>query len=522
MTVDSSPLLSLEGGGYRMRGPRPLEPAAPSDYGKLSKLRRRPTTSHNAGLDLVNQNIALLLAFLAVCCISCFAFAYHLYSSRWEDISWTDPFPVADGSLEVLAVEQGRSWPTVPQLGERYLSYLPHSGLHNQRIALENALILARLLNRTLLVPPLRLGRPIRYLPFETLYGNLQLLVKDGLEHCGRIPLYLSTPLECLDYADSTTVAWKELFDLSEIEEEQPMIQLDDISPPEYFHLLSPMGGGVLQVKDDDPYQFLFDDNESNVAGSASKFYEAIPLDNLSKAPHNLVQLGSLFGTNRLLLGREAAVLRSSIRQRMVVKHAMLDKAADSIHSAIPSPYVGVHLRLGDGSFLERRNQTILETWCSLTSRRGPDGQSLTGHLDTSVTPFNCPSPLNPRSHTSSYHLAQGEVNRQPWRRRRTTTAIFISTDLKHPEADPILHPFRQIFPRLYFLSDFESQMKPLNRLRSKDGISLRPFLIPILEALVVARGDSVVGTRGSTFSKYIRETLWPQYHNHSHDTRKG
>jgi len=35
----------------------------------------------------------------------------------------------------------------------KFLSYLPHSGFHNQRIALENALVLARLLNRTLLVP---------------------------------------------------------------------------------------------------------------------------------------------------------------------------------------------------------------------------------------------------------------------------------------------------------------------------------------------------------------------------------
>jgi len=47
----------------------------------------------------------------------------------------------------------------------RYLSYEPHSGLHNQRIALANALTLARLLDRTLLVPPATLGRALPWTP---------------------------------------------------------------------------------------------------------------------------------------------------------------------------------------------------------------------------------------------------------------------------------------------------------------------------------------------------------------------
>src|SRR6185312_1206373 len=34
--------------------------------------------------------------------------------------------------------------------GEKFLSYWTHSGYHNQRIALENALLLAKMLNRTL------------------------------------------------------------------------------------------------------------------------------------------------------------------------------------------------------------------------------------------------------------------------------------------------------------------------------------------------------------------------------------
>src|SRR3954467_8612567 len=43
----------------------------------------------------------------------------------------------------------------LPKESEKFMTYLPHSGLHNQRIALENAVYLAWVLNRTLIVPPL-------------------------------------------------------------------------------------------------------------------------------------------------------------------------------------------------------------------------------------------------------------------------------------------------------------------------------------------------------------------------------
>src|SRR5712671_3500841 len=71
--------------------------------------------------------------------------------------------------------------------GERYLAYLPHSGFHNQRIALENALVLARILNRTLLVPPARLGNDlVSYHKFDDLYQLLIHSGKRGLHHCTR------------------------------------------------------------------------------------------------------------------------------------------------------------------------------------------------------------------------------------------------------------------------------------------------------------------------------------------------
>ncbi|GAA6006516.1 hypothetical protein JCM10207_004959 [Rhodosporidiobolus poonsookiae] len=53
---------------------------------------------------------------------------------------------------------------------ERFLGYLPHSGFHNQRSALVNALYLGALLNRTVLVPPIWAG----WAPASDFYEDLQ------------------------------------------------------------------------------------------------------------------------------------------------------------------------------------------------------------------------------------------------------------------------------------------------------------------------------------------------------------
>lgn len=64
-----------------------------------------------------------------------------------------DVFTIAQDTQPPLPTELASA-----AIGEKYLSYLPHSGFHNQRIALVNALALGHLLNRTVIVPYVRLG----------------------------------------------------------------------------------------------------------------------------------------------------------------------------------------------------------------------------------------------------------------------------------------------------------------------------------------------------------------------------
>ncbi|BGP12547.1 hypothetical protein JCM10213_004868 [Rhodosporidiobolus nylandii] len=81
------------------------------------------------------------------------------------------------GEIRVTALPKAGEPPKAA--GARYIGYLPHSGYHNQRIALQNALLLGKLLNRTVLVPPVWIGWPVstqHYADLRESWLNIMLL----------------------------------------------------------------------------------------------------------------------------------------------------------------------------------------------------------------------------------------------------------------------------------------------------------------------------------------------------------
>src|SRR5690554_1218960 len=80
--------------------------------------------------------------------------------------------------------------PRPPADGERFLAYLPHSGFHNQLVTLENALLLAAYLNRTLLLPPLHLSHKRQALVWKEPPVLLQQWAdrnRTGVEYCREV-----------------------------------------------------------------------------------------------------------------------------------------------------------------------------------------------------------------------------------------------------------------------------------------------------------------------------------------------
>ncbi|CAG8851442.1 18984_t:CDS:1, partial [Racocetra persica] len=57
--------------------------------------------------------------------------------------------------------------------GKKFLTFLPHSGFSNQFISLRNAIMLAYITNRTLIMPPIIVKKKISFHEFDRLYEDL-------------------------------------------------------------------------------------------------------------------------------------------------------------------------------------------------------------------------------------------------------------------------------------------------------------------------------------------------------------
>lgn len=97
-----------------------------------SRWKRRSLSSHRSPLLLL-----LLLTFLL---LLLFFLSYNHFSPSLLPISTNSQFPHCSTSLT---------------LGDKFLWYAPHSGFSNQLFEFKNALLLAAILNRTLIVPPI-------------------------------------------------------------------------------------------------------------------------------------------------------------------------------------------------------------------------------------------------------------------------------------------------------------------------------------------------------------------------------
>lgn len=80
---------------------------------------------------------------------------------QWSETAWTalkevvswdegvDPLNFSTGEVGERVSTQPRPRKHKGGVEEKFLGFLPHSGFHNQRSALQNALVLGAILNRT-------------------------------------------------------------------------------------------------------------------------------------------------------------------------------------------------------------------------------------------------------------------------------------------------------------------------------------------------------------------------------------
>jgi len=600
--TQNSPSIAREKGTYRIRrGPLLRNPENFTFPSNQPSWRREDTSapgptaraeSQAISASLISQEkrLVLLVMFLVFATFCCFGTAYYLFTtSRWASVS--SRMGVAPGLLadkrritphcqddtlsskpmsnthffRPLATSPPSSRPQTYQPNprarpdENLLSYLPHSGFHNQRIALENALVLARLINRTLLVPPIRFGRrAIPYRNFAVLQraldANYTAYLCQISENAanqsntaaaqGALLDFSSLPERCGKkgkLVNYTYLPWGWITDFDFIRHLQPTIQIPG-SP--HFWLSSQLGlhaNDVLIISDTSKYQYRFTDkilDPSLDQGTSTNatYSKDIALNSLADHPAKLVQLGSLFGSRRLELSDPThKAIRKQIRRHMGLRHPLLHRSSVDIAAQISGPgswsgFLGAHLRCNDGYFLENAMEHSRMLWWKLV--HGIFGLSLertrqlefdcfitrNGSWSPPLERFIAPSnssvhlPFAPRvlvSDADSMRKCKGKLHTEP-DLERLNTPVFITTDSKDTYTDEHLSPFRRTFPCIFFLGDFPQELDPIAGIRDPmSGMEIGSMLMPFLDAMVVARAARVVGTLHSTFSWYVQDVLW-------------
>lgn len=283
---------------------------------------------------------------------------------------------------------------------ERYLSFLPHSGFHNQRIEFENAVVLAQLLDRTLLVPVHSLaGFFLLELPLTRRTGGAPRL-SSRLAGLARLATFTRTRREANDgrlhptarhpravqrarslrelhqmcviaihcttssmtFRTDSLVTWDALVDLAPLETDVRLVERVDISRSWFT---SPEGLGLTEddietFDDKSRYSLRFYDSKGTKDIAGGRYQRRIDIDDLLKPPMStkrLLEFGSFFGSGRISLARPAnRKLGRRADTQMVFRNPMLARISDEIVQRLGGRdnYVGLHLRVGDGAFRVR------------------------------------------------------------------------------------------------------------------------------------------------------------------------
>ncbi|KAI9312716.1 hypothetical protein BX666DRAFT_1865653 [Dichotomocladium elegans] len=372
----------------------------------------------------------------------------------------------------------------------KYITFLPHSGLQNQRLAYINAMILALATKRTLIMPEVNLG--------SGTYWNSFAELEHRVDECPRHRQPGKVP-GCFDYRHYVPRAVEDVFDLSALGElGVHVLQRGDMGP-DYFER-------ELGIRDvyyvNDTRRYTYQIHDAAKTALYGKYSTRIDLDALIARNETLLFFGSLFGTDRLKLTRRPLVkARRELWQRVGPSNAGVRMAAEYVVQQLGGPrqFTSVHLRLGDGAFRARANATQAEIRHKLEQRDQQDGWAYQYEQDgiaqrlMTVRDTHGPAKLleacvalhHRQQQQQSTSSSSSSSIRDPRFR-----LIYLATDI-HPESLANLGNFICIFT----LRDFVQQIKHLIQ---------EPLLIPLVDAEVAAQAAFFIPTPNSTFSSYI------------------
>ncbi|CAG8523272.1 11317_t:CDS:1 [Paraglomus occultum] len=377
--------------------------------------------------------------------------------------------------------------------GEKYIAYLPHNQFNNQRIALENAILLAHYTNRTLILPYVYFGRRNMWKHFDTLYAqNINNNTKEHLEHCVK---YIGevdkskVPVECRRYDAWTTMPWDHLFG-----------DLPDFFEREGVKVISTMNISIewimakTGVNREDFHYFkdgvyygakIYDDPSSTT--SRGRFRARLNLSDFMEIPHRVVYFESMYGIGRVAHEvKEHKEFFTRMIKSMTVTYDGVLPVADKIIAQLGGrqSYVGIHVRVSDGFFSRNRDANIKNIVRQINAFVNSSGSSFETSPSTDFTTTDeCLT-----SYTNSTNMP----------------LIYMATDLHGTRKHASYAPLYKAFPCIAVLDDFTPFLSGLDNIVNEvDKMPMKKFLIPLVDMVVAAKGKTFVGTARSTFSNF-------------------
>ncbi|CDH60249.1 hypothetical protein RO3G_13655 [Lichtheimia corymbifera JMRC:FSU:9682] len=398
---------------------------------------------------------------------------------------------------------------------EKFITFFTHSGFQNQLIQVENGILLAWYLNRTLILPRALLGEAFGWSYFGKLH--LEHMLHDPVkENDSTMPAtdiceFLADDLAfwdvpCPDRSRHSVVPFDEIFDLSWAKEHVRIVlreRSDFDWLEEKYHIRragvpdqgngSYVDGDILFFKGATRYDWRIFDTPRK-SHRLGKYAESLDIFELRKRQEKLIHFSSLFGTGKLPIRRpEHYEFLRTLQRSITYRHPAVLAVAEQIVETLGGQgnFIGLHVRSGDGWFVKALPENIY----SIVSQIGKalESRSSTSQQQKVITSSTSTPPNLQQCLTMA--------------KRGEATMIYLATDARSPRDNPAFAPIWQRYPCTFTLDEVISleAWDALDRvLDPNTGNSMRKFLLPLVDASVASRGWFFIGSKGSTFSGYI------------------
>lgn len=393
---------------------------------------------------------------------------------------------------------------------ETFMTFYPHSGLHNQRLSLINAALVAKWLNRTLIIPEVNMGIATYWKNSSELPHKLDAcpeLVTSHRKMEKELGERIHLPSECFDYRKYIPISFEDVFDLSPLTDIGVRYYMRDNMHHSYFQG-SPLNIPydernrtlVYQIPDYERYSYRIYYSEHDNQ-PLQNFERRLDLIDLKRRSEKLMIFNSMFGSNRIALDSENNETKEYLKMAIKLKHPVVDSRADKVIAQLGGErqYVSAHIRSGDGIFKDQ----IVDTIDQITHKLSEVVDMENDRTDRTTWQELRKLQLA-RSPSSIATLLDRCVQLQPQRGKLTT--LFMATDSKSPREDPNMRSLFDEFVCAFTLSDFPDIIPSINVKSPRDNqTDISSLLIPLVDATIASAGNAFVGTPKSTFSGYVK-----------------